>query len=249
MDITLLIPCYNEEINLQKGVLDKIGNFTKSDARFIEVILIDDGSTDESKEIIKDKYLTQFPKFKLVENKHQGKAFAIISGIRESRGEYIIFTDIDLATPIEESDKLIQSIEKGSQIAIGSRSVDRQGAPITRKIMSLGNIVIRSVVLGLDGIHDTQCGFKMFNTKIALKIIDRLLVFHNQRMAVGSSVTAGFDLEFLFIARKLDYRIEEVPVHWKHVETKNVNFLKDSLDTLKDIALIKINDIKGAYHS
>jgi len=247
MKISLIIPCFNEEINLQKGVLDKIGNFTKNDARFIEVIIVDDGSYDRSKKIIKDKYLFQFPKFKLIENAHQGKAFSIISGIKNSIGNYVMFSDIDLATPIEESDKLIKEVNRGYLIVIGSRNSQREGAPFLRKLMAFGFMIIREFVIGLKGIRDTQCGFKIFEKNAALKIINKLKVFHDKRRAKGSSVSAGFDLEFLFLANKLDYKIKEVPVIWRHVETKNVDFGRDSLEALKDIAKIKYYDLTKKY--
>lgn len=247
MNISLIIPCYNEETNLQKGVLDKIGNFTKDDNRFSEILIVDDGSTDQSKEIIKKKYLSRFSKFKLIENIHQGKAFAIITGIKKSFGKTVIFSDMDLATPIEEVEKLLTETTKGFQIVIGSRNATRKGAPIMRKVMAVGFIYIRDLFIGLHGIKDTQCGFKLFDRNAANTIIDRLRVFHNRRKAKGSSVTAGFDLEFLFLANKLGYKIKEVPVVWKHVETKNVNFINDSLETLKDILLIKYYDLKKKY--
>ncbi len=247
MNISLIIPCYNEETNLQKGVLDKIGNFTKDDNRFSEILIVDDGSTDQSKEIIKKKYLSRFSKFKLIENNHQGKAFAIITGIKKSLGKIVIFSDMDLATPIEEVEKLLTETTKGFQIVIGSRNATRKGAPIMRKVMAVGFIYIRDLFIGLRGIKDTQCGFKLFDRNAANTIIDRLRVFHNRRKAKGSSVTAGFDLEFLFLANKLGYKIKEVPVVWKHVETKNVNFINDSLETLKDILLIKYYDLKKKY--
>src|SRR3989344_5715921 len=246
MKISLIIPCYNEEANIQKGVLDKIGNFTKSDTNFIEVMIVDDGSNDHSKKLIRDEYLGQFPKFKLIENNHQGKAFAIITGIEKARGDLVMFSDIDLATPIEESIKLINQIDK-YDIVIGSRNSRRQGAPILRKTMAVGFIIIRDIFLGLRGIKDTQCGFKIFKRGVALKIINRLKVFHKRRVAEGSSVTAGFDLEFLFIALRLGYKIKEVPVSWLHVETKNVNFITDSFETLQDIIKIKYYDLLHKY--
>lgn len=246
MKISLIIPCYNEEANIQKGVLDKIGNFTKNDTNFIEVMIVDDGSNDHSKKIIRDEYLDQFPKFKLIENNHQGKAFAIITGIESAKGDLVMFSDIDLATPIEESIKLINQIDK-YDIIIGSRNSRREGAPILRKTMAVGFIFIRDIFLGLKGIKDTQCGFKIFKRDVALKIINRLKVFHNKRVAKGSSVTAGFDLEFLFLALKLGYKIKEIPVTWLHVETKNVNFAKDSIETLIDIFKIKYYDLLHKY--
>jgi len=245
--ISLVIPCYNEELNIQKGVLDKIGNYTQDDKRFSEILIVDDGSNDNTKKLIKDKYLDQFPKFKLIENQHQGKAFAVITGIMQAKGNYVMFSDIDLATPIEESEKLIKHIDSSKPIIIGSRNKGRKGAPILRQFMSFGSIIVKTMILGLQGINDTQCGFKLFEKKTATTIISYLKVFNNGKSATGSSVSAGFDLEFLFVAVKKKYPIEEVFVEWKHVETKNVNFFKDTYESLRDILLIKYYDIMHQY--
>lgn len=246
MKISLIIPCYNEELNIQKGVLDKIGNYTKGDDRFNEILIVDDGSTDKSKKIIKERYLKIFPKFKLIENPHQGKAFTLITGIKKSTSQWVMFSDIDLATPIEEAEKLLKYTDY-FQIIIGSRNSTREGAPLIRKLMAKGFILIRNFLIGLKGIKDTQCGFKLFEKNSALKIIDNLKVFNHKKNIKGSSVSAGFDLEFLFLAVKYKYKIKEVPVIWKHVETKNVNFLKDSIETLIDIFKIKFYSLKGKY--
>ncbi len=247
MKISLIIPCYNEQSNIQKGVLDKIGNYTENDSRFSEVIIVDDGSTDTSKQVIKSKYLKTYPKFRLVENSHQGKAFAIITGVEKSKGDHVLFSDIDLATPIEESERLIESANKGYEIAIGSRSKTREGAPILRKILAYLSIVFRSFIIGIKGIKDTQCGFKLFKKSVADKVIDRLLVFHERRKVEGSSVSAGFDMEFLFLASKMGYKIKEIPVQWRHVETKNVNFVKDAVETMIDLLTIKYYFLTGRY--
>lgn len=246
MNISLIIPCYNEESNLQKGVLDKVGNFTNNDNRFIEIIIVDDGSIDDSKIII-NRYLKLFPKFRIIENKHQGKAFAINTGIKSANGDYIIFTDIDLATPIEETNKLINEAEKGYHIVIGSRKSRREGAPILRKILSTGAIIVRSILFRFKNITDTQCGFKLFEKKAALTILNRSQLLKESHFVLGPSVTAAFDLEFLFIAFKLNYRVKETPVHWRHMETRNVNFIKDIFETLKDIAKIKYYELQRKY--
>lgn len=247
MTITLIIPCYNEEVNIQKGVLDKIGNFTQHDERFTEVVIVDDGSTDSTKERIKKEYLPEFAKFRLVENNHQGKAQALITGMREAKGEYVMFSDIDLATPLEECEKLIGAFREGYDIAIGSRNTHREGAPFLRKLMAVGFIQVRNFIIGLKNIKDTQCGFKAFRRSSAIAIIDKLKVFKKQKSIKGSSVKAGFDLEFLFLANKLGYKIKELPVSWKHVETKNVNFITDSLETIHDILTIKYYDLTNKY--
>ncbi len=249
MNVSLILPCYNEEANLQKGVLDKVGNFVSRDSRIIEVLLVDDGSTDLSKKIIKDKYLSLLPKLKLIENPHQGKAFAVISGIEKAKGEYVMFCDVDLATPIEEAEKLIEGVKGGFSIVIGSRNSQRTGAPLTRKIMAFGGIIIRNFFIGLRGIHDSQCGFKLFERKAALEIIGRLKVYGKNAIVSGPSVNAGFDMEFLFVAGKLGYKIKEIPVSWKHVETRRVNFFKDSFQSLSDILKIKYFDLKGLYEN
>lgn len=249
MKISLIIPCYNEELNIQKGVLDKIGNYTKNNDLFLEVIISDDGSNDKTKKIIKEKYLKIFPKFKLIENNHQGKAYAIISGIKKSTGDWVMFSDIDLATPIEEAEKLIK-YAKNYQIIIGSRNTHREGAPIIRKIMAKGFIFIRNFLIGLKDIKDTQCGFKLFEKQAALKIINNLKVFGEKRKAKGSSVSAGFDLEFLYLAEKYQFNIKEVPVIWRHVETKNVNFIKDSIETMIDILkILYYHKVKNIYNN
>ncbi len=246
IQISLIVPCYNEEANIQKGVLDLIGNYTK-DPRFKEVLIVDDGSSDHSKSIIKNKYVKLFPKFTLIENNHLGKAFAILSGINSSKSEFVMFTDIDLATPIDEAEKLIAETQKGFDIVIGSRNSNRKGAPLTRKLMALGMIFIRNYIIGLKGIKDTQCGFKLFKRKAAQDIMKHLQVFKKDQVVEGSSVSAGFDLEFLFLAQKLGYSIKEVPVIWRHVETKNVTFIKSSFEGLQDILRIKWYDLTQKY--
>lgn len=245
--ISLVIPCYNEEANIQKGVLDKIGNYTQYAKHFAEIIIVDDGSTDKSKKIITEFYLPKYSHFRLVKNDHQGKAYAVMEGIKKAKNEFVMFMDIDLATPIEESEKLIQEIDKGYDVIIGSRKAQRDGAPITRKIMAFGMMLIRDIIIGLKGIRDTQCGFKLFRTAPAKAIIQRLQVFKKKQRITGSSVSAAFDLEFLFLASKMGYKIREIPVTWRHVETKNVNFIKDTFETMRDIMLIKYYDLTNRY--
>jgi glycosyltransferase involved in cell wall biosynthesis len=248
LTISLIIPCYNEVSNFQKGVLDKIGNYVRDDERFIEVLIVDDGSSDESREVVGKKYLKQFPKFRLVMCPHRGKAPTVISGIQEAKGDFVFFTDADLATPIEEVEKLLDAqASSGAPLIIGSRGAVRPDAPLTRKIMALGMITIRTIIVGLPGIKDTQCGFKLFDRKTALNVIEKLVVFKRKTVGNQASVSAIFDLEFLFIASKLKYKIVEVPVFWRHVETRRVSFFKDVYESLTDMARLKWYEMRGRY--
>jgi len=247
MNLSLILPIYNEEKNLQKGVLDKVLNFAKDNKQIKEVLVVNDGSADKSQTVIKNQYLGKYKKLKLLNKEHSGKAYTVIAGIKAAKGDYVLFSDIDLATPIEEINNLLNEVGKGAQIVIGSRSSRRAGAPLFRKIMALGMIFMRSYFIGLKNIQDTQCGFKLFQKKAAIKIIDNLRVFKQAKKIKGSSVSAGFDLEFLYVAQRLGYNISEVPVVWRHVETKNVNFVKDSLESLLDILKIKYYCLTNKY--
>jgi len=246
MKLSLILPVYNEEENIKKGVLDRVLLYLKNKKFGWEVIIVDDGSTDQTKKIIKNKYLKKKLGIRLIERNHQGKAYSIIEGIKKSQGEFVAFSDFDLATPIEEMDKLWKFIDK-YDIVVGSRDNVRKGAPLIRQIMAKGFILIRDLFLDLGGIRDTQCGFKIFKKVTAKKIIDNLKVFNTGRRVKGPSVTAGFDLEFLYLAKKMGYQIKEVPVLWHYAETRRVNFLKDSFETLFDILKIKLNELFGKY--
>jgi glycosyltransferase involved in cell wall biosynthesis len=234
--------------NLQKGVLDKVSHYLLKQKYSFEVIIVDDGSTDGSIEFI-EKFVKENANFKLIKNRHTGKAGAVSTGMLNGKGEYLLFTDMDQATPIEEVEKLIPYFRKSYDIVIGSRNSKREGAPWTRILMARGMMFLRTLIVGLHGIDDTQCGFKMFKKDVSRKLFGKLRKLHNGFQEVtGSSVTAGFDVELLYLAQKMGYKIKEVPVNWLYVETRRVNPLKDSLQGFLDLLIIKQNAIKGKYN-
>ncbi|MBL7159427.1 glycosyltransferase, partial [Candidatus Microgenomates bacterium] len=240
------IPCYNEEENLKRGVLEKVGKFLKSKDYLWEVIIVDDGSEDNSREIIK-KFLKTNSRFTLIENPHQGKGATVIAGILESKGKYVLFTDLDQATPISEIDDFLPWFKKGFDIVIGSRKEKRKGAPFFRLLMARGFSVLRNLILGLKGISDSQCGFKAFKNEVAQDLFKRLKVHGKGKKVQGAMVTAGFDIETLLLAQKRGYKVKEIPVQWQYVETRRVNPLKDSWQGFLDLIQIKINELKGMY--
>lgn len=233
-------------VNLRKGVLDRVERFLESRKFEYEVIIVDDGSTDGGVEFV-EKFLKDNPSFKLIKNPHLGKAGAVTTGMLAAEGQYVLFTDMDQATPIEELDNLLPLAGK-FDVVIGSRNSQRKGAPWTRLLMAKGMIFLRTAIVGLNGISDTQCGFKLFTQEAAHTLFSRIEKFHHGFHKVsGSSVSAGFDVEFLYLARKLGYRIKEVPVEWLYVETRRVSPIKDSVDGLIDLFRIKANSIAGKY--
>ena len=207
--------------------------------------MVDDGSSDESHKLLKN-FIINKKNFRLIKNKHQGKAAAVTSGVLKSNGEIILFSDLDQATPLSEIERILPYFNKGYQVVIGSRNNRRRGAPILRRAMAKGFMILRNLILNL-GIKDTQCGFKAFKKEAALSIFPHLTVFSLKRFAKGSTVTAGFDIEVLYLAKLLKYKIAEVPVEWHYQETRNVSPIKDSLESLIDLLRIKHNSLTGLY--
>lgn len=244
--LSVVIPSYNEMGNLQKGILDKVNRYLSSQTYAFEVIIVDDGSDDGSHEFVQD-FAKENKNFRVVENGHTGKAGAVTKGVLEAAGDFVIFTDMDQATPIEELEKLLPFVPE-YDIVIGSRSNNRRGAPLSRKIMANGMIILRSFLVGLRDIGDTQCGFKLFSKEAARKIFSRYFeVHHGFKSIKNSSVTAGFDIELLYIGESLGYSVKEVPVRWLYVETRRVNPLRDSIEGLLELFRIRSRIIKKVY--
>src|SRR3990167_9453066 len=179
--LSVIIPAYNEEPNFKKGALDQVS-----------------------------KYLDKQQKnFKVIKNPHQGKAETVKTGVREARGEYILFTDFDQSTPILELEKLLPFFEE-FDIVIGSRQLPgakREKEPIYRHLMGLVfNLLVQAIAVR--GIWDTQAGFKCFKKDVAKILFEKLKVYGKGKKVKGALVTA-FDVELLFIAKKHNYKIKE----------------------------------------
>lgn len=245
--LSVIIPCYNEEANLKRGVLGEVERYLEKQRYSSEVIISDDGSSDKSQQLVKE-FSQKHPRFKLLENSHAGKPFAIKSGIEKARGEIILFTDMDQSTPMSEFRKILPYFNKNFDVAIGSRGSARQGSSFFRLLASNIFRVTRQVIL-LRNIVDTQCGFKAFKSKVAKDLFHRMTIFNRGKQAVGWRVGA-FDVELLFMAQKHGYKIAEVPVEWRDKDVtqgKQRQFFKESQEMLKEILRVKLNDIRGFY--
>ncbi|KKR80438.1 MAG: Dolichyl-phosphate beta-glucosyltransferase [Candidatus Daviesbacteria bacterium GW2011_GWA1_41_61] len=244
LKLSVVIPAYNEEKNLSSGVLDKVSSYLEKQAYPYEVLIVDDGSTDKTADVI-EQFIKSKKGFKLIRNPHGGKALTVISGMLKASGEIIVFTDLDQSTPINQIEKFFPKFEEGFDVVIGSRK-GREGAPLIRKLSAWGFAVIRNLSLGLP-FADTQCGFKAFNQKAIREVFPKMLQIWQGMKAKGAAVNAGFDIEMLFLARKMGFKIAEVPITWHHVGTERVQLIHDALEALKDMGRIRKDDLDGKY--
>jgi len=244
--LSVVIPCYNESENLKRGVLDEVCDFLERQDFSWEIIVSDDGSTDNSRELIR-KIVSKKENFRLKENPHAGKPSAVWAGIQEAKGEYILFTDMDQSTPIKEISKIRPFFGK-YEVIIGSRGLERKNYSTLRKIGSFAFRNLRKAIL-LRQINDTQCGFKAFKRQVAKKIFPMLQFFKQKQEVKGWKVTS-FDVELLFIAEKLGYRIKEIEVEWEDRDVskgKQRSYFRESIEMLEQILRVKWNDLRGLY--
>lgn len=242
--LSVVIPAYNEEENIKKGAPVKALDYLKKQKYSWELVFVDDGSQDKTADLL-DKVAKTNKRVRLIRNPHQGKAATVATGVLAAYGDIVLFTDMDQATPIREVEKFLPLFKEGYDIVIGSRH-GRKGAPLVRKVMAFGFVTLRTLLLRLP-FSDTQTGFKAFAREASQRVFNSLQIFSKQRIIKGAAVKAGFDLEVLYVARKLGYKIKEVPVEWQHHGSIRVNPIKDSIEGLKDMLRIRWYVLKGAY--
>jgi glycosyltransferase involved in cell wall biosynthesis len=237
--LSIIVPAYNEEVRLPETLRRIREYFSQEQWSFLEILIVDDGSTDETFATAA-AFAENEPCIRVLRNPgNRGKGYSVCHGIHEARGDWYLFTDADLSTPISEIEKLWCAIRRDhSDIAIGSRALDRSligihQPGIRETAGKVFNIMMRAIT-GLR-IADTQCGFKLFRAEAARK------VFSRQRLE-----RFGFDVEILFIARKRGYRISEVAVRWDHAEGSKVGMFT-GLHAFVELAQVRLNDLLGRY--
>ncbi len=251
--LSVVIPSYNEAQNIQRGVLDQVVDHLKKQNYQWEVIFSDDGSLDGTIDQIENFIERQQKKvdgeLRLLKNIHAGKGPTVRSGMLAAVGQWRLFTDFDQSTPLSEVDKLLHFAEQGFQVVIGSREIhgaQRKKEPFHRHLMGRGfNFLVRA--LAIPGIHDTQCGFKLFSAEVTQKLFPMMDVYGKQEER-SDAFTGAFDVELLYLANKFKYQIKEVPIVWHHNRTDRVSPFKDSLRMLRDILKVRIADLVGVYH-
>lgn len=242
-----MLPCYNEQKRLPQ-TLHLIREFLRTRSYSAEVVVVDDGSSDGTAAVVEQAALED-RSIRLIKNEHRGKAYTVRTGMLAALGRYVLFTDADGATPIAEVDKLLPRLEEGADVAIASREgsgARRIGEPWHRHVMGrVFNLIVR--IVALPGIDDTQCGFKCFRREAAHDLFNGMRLYGDQAGTVKGALLTGFDVEVLFLARKWGYRIAEVPVAWYYGTESKVNPVKDSWRNLRDVLLVRWNDLRGLY--
>ncbi len=245
--LSVVIPSYNEPASMKKKALDDVYSYLKKQEYTYEIILVDDGSTNNSLDEVRE-HIKSMKGVRILAAEHGGKALTVMKGMLEADGAIALFTDLDQATPIDQIAKILPKFEEGNDIVIGSRS-GRQGAPLTRRFVAWGFVVSRNIILGLP-YKDTQCGFKAFNKVSRNEIFSQMQKSWKKNPPKGAAVNASFDVEALYIAKKKGFNVAEVPVKWDYVDvgSRQVRILNEAVESLK--AMLKIrwdSTIKGKY--
>lgn len=230
IQLSIIIPAYNEQARLPRTVLESIHWCTSRNLEF-ELIIADDGSQDQTLALAR-LFEESNVRIRALACPHMGKGATVRMGVLNAKGHLVLFMDADGATPLTEIPKLLVAVEQGQDVAIGSRVVQRPGE-VEVKTSLLRRFIGRSFafcvnLFAIEGIADTQCGFKMFRREAAAAIFSR------QR-----SVGFAFDVEVLFIARRLGLSIAEIPVNWIAQPGSKVNLVTDSCRMLWDIGRIR----------
>jgi len=231
-----VIPAHNEERRLP-GSLDKITAFLEAQTYQYEVVIIENGSADDTVGVAR-QYAERFPYIRFYQETARGKGLAVRRGMFEARGTYRFICDADLSMPIEEVNKFLPPALDGYDVAIASREAAgaiRYDEPWYRHLIGRAfNLLIK--LIAVRGFEDTQCGFKSFRDEVAEDL------FHVQTLN-----GIGFDVELLFVAQKRGYRIVEVPIHWYYSAESRMRLVRDSLGALVDLFTIRRNWRQGVY--
>ena len=249
--VSVIIPCYNEEKNLERGVLDQVFQYLRHQAYSWEVIIADDGSTDNSRALV-ERFIAGKEGFTLVDLPHGGKPAALWGGMRQATGEVVLLTDMDQSTPIGELEALLPWYGEGFDIVIGSRGTSREGFSLLRQVGSVVFRTMRSLFL-LRGIRDTQCGFKLFRRDLVLQIFPRLEFFKQER-PTGWKVTA-YDVELLYLFDRAGYPIKEIVVEWENRDESDTKghrseferYMRESISMAREVLRVNVNRIQGLY--
>jgi len=238
-DLSVIVPAYNEEAMIV-DTLTGLQTYLSGREESYELIVVDDGSQDKTVTLIQDWQAHNKADLRvLVNERNMGKGFSIQRGVFESRGKYIIFTDADQPYDLNAIEEFLKALQSGSDLAIGSRVLpgsEVKGVPTLR--FAAGQIfswMVQGILFS--GLPDTQCGFKSFKSAAAREIFKRLTISG-----------FGFDVELLYVARKLKYEIKPIAVQMiHHRRDSRVRLFGDSFEMFANLFTVRWNDWRGRY--
>jgi dolichyl-phosphate beta-glucosyltransferase len=238
--VSVVIPTYNEGGRIQSN-LEKVTGYLSTKFSQFEVIVVDDGSTDDTPKKIAQA-ARQEDRIRLISfPANRGKGFVVRQGVLAARGDAIFFTDADLSTPVEEIEEGFKGLEEGYPVVIASRRHPESVIALrqNRAREAVGRIFNRAVktILSLP-FEDTQCGFKCFSREAARRIF-----------SLARIDGFAFDAEILVIARRLGFRVREIPVHWANSPDSKVRLVRHLSRVARDLLKIRCNDRQGIYSS
>ncbi len=236
--LSIVIPAYNEAENFKRGVLKTIDNYLKSQKFEWEVILVNDGSTDETLKLLQT-FSKLHKSFKVLDIAHGGKAKAIKEGILKADGKIVLFSDFDQSTPIEEIEKVLPAFEENVDVVIGKRNSPIGWSFFQNLRSKIFNLLVQ--ILVLPGIPDSQCGFKAFKQEVGKKLFNSLKITSRNET---SSFMGAFDVELLYLARLFKFKIKSVPVSWRAYKSSKLSFCEPFI-MLKDIIRVSLSNPKS----
>lgn len=236
--LSVVIPAFNEESRIGPTLIGMFG-FLEDNFRNFEIVVVDDGSTDNTRSVVED-LSAELDNVRLISNPvNHGKGYAVGQGMLASRGDLVLFSDADMSTPVDELKKLMPFCREGFDIVIGSRGLAESDIRVRQswyreRMGKMFNLLVR--LLAVRGITDTQCGFKLFRGEVAQTLFRKTMI-----------KGFAFDVEVLFLAEKFGYEIKEVPIRWLNSPCSKVKLIGDSVRMFLELLRIRAYYSLGRY--
>ncbi|MFD3163640.1 dolichyl-phosphate beta-glucosyltransferase [Herpetosiphon sp. NSE202] len=245
--LSVVIPAYNEARRLPQ-TLPVVLQFLNAQPWSWELLVVDDGSSDQTVAVA-EAACSAYAQARVIQNPHRGKGYTVRTGMTQASGEYVLFSDADLAVPMNEWPKLEAKLQQQYDIVIASREgagASRIDEPFMRHLMGrVFNLIVR--VLGIGKFQDTQCGFKVFSREASHDVFGRMRLYDDTTEAPKGAAVTAFDVEVLYLALRRGYKIAEVPVTWRYGEETKVDNIRDSWRNLRDVIKVRWNALSGQY--
>lgn len=236
--LSVIIPAYNEEKRLP-STLESVHNFLSDCEQDFEIIVVDDGSSDNTKTVVNEFAASHCSVRLIAHTPNMGKGYSVREGMLKAEGEFLLLDDADGASPIGEIVRLMRAIEEGADVAIGSRAKPGDETVVKslshrKHIGNTFNMIVQSSLL--PGIQDTQCGFKLFKRDVAMDLF-----------SIAKLNRYAFDVEILYLARLKGYTIAEVPINWTNIEGSKINLVTDPMSMLFELSKVGLGRVCGSY--